>query len=726
MPAAEAATSERRLESILRALPRKELLALAERMAIEVDPKKRLDEVAQIARGLVKLPDVRDPARLPAPSAALLRRIAESGGTLVVGAVPVGLDVLVRRGVVFARVADEELADEYRERHGAPQGGHVFELVLPTAFLVQMKASDGEDPRSLRALLAEAPFETASAIATHYLGRPSTPPIALSLEQAWEVLGDSKSIAAELERVSHQERRLLEHLEEVGGEVDTEELMDLEREPMRLRGSYGVAAGRRGAAFALEKRGFLFPIHPNRYVLPSEITALVGAERRRERERRRDAVRGKVGEDDLLPRRARFSRDPGPFLLALALAVREASLAGDVKPGVGTPRSLVSKLAQRFGRSFEETAMLVALSRALGLWESGALSPVAPPGTLRLRELSRALFDAWRRGGAWDEARPEAELLRLAADARDVSPVGVLREVILDALVDLGEGQWAAVPELVAYVGDDPRMGGLRRLFERWARRASVEVPEEGALVRRILLDSLPALGAVDVGATDAATGHGDDSALRLSAFGREAVAGATLSRADETTSFDDERRVKVGGGVRLSELLELATFVELRGIDPGLDLELSAASVSRGLALGLGAAEMRRRLEGLAPLSEPVRRMLEEAGTVVGQGTFTPSAGFVWIEDVEVREMLRTRAGVADLFLDPSPPGGLLVVPGVDGERLARRCRALGVELELEEPVLRARRSTIPPPRGSEPGRRSTSWRPPPLPAPQGRTSED
>jgi hypothetical protein len=720
--------SERRLESILRALPRKELVALAERMAIEVDPKKRLDEVAQIARGLVKLPEVRDPARLAGPSAELLRRIGEVGGSLVVGAVPAGLDVLVRRGIVFARVADEELADEYRERHGAPQGGHVFELVLPTAFLVQLKASEGEDPRSLRALIAEAPFETASAIATHYLGRPSTPPIALSLEPAWEVLGDSNLLAAELERVSHQERRLLEHLEEVGGEVDTQELMDLEREPMRLRGAYGVAAGRRGAAFALEKRGFLFPIHPNRYVLPSEIAALVGAERRRDRERRRDAIRGKVFEEDLLPRRARFSRGPGPSVLALALAVREASLAGDVKAGVGTPRSLVSRLANRFGRTIEETAMLVALSRAVGLWEPGALSSVAPPGTLRLHDLPRALFDAWRRGGAWDEARSEPELLRLAPYARDVSPVGVLREVVLDALIDLGEGQWAAVPELVAYVGADPRIGGLRRLFERWARRASVEVPEERALIRRILLESLPALGAVDLGAIDATTKDGDDAALRLSAFGRSALTttGTPSPRSLEPTSIDDERRIAIGGGARLAEVLELAAFVELRSIDPGLEFELSPASVSRGLAMGIEAAEMRRRLEALAPVSEAVRRMLEEAGTVVGQGTFTPAAGFVWIEDVDVRELLRTRAGVAELFLEPSPPGGLLVVPGVDGERLARRCRALGVELTLEEPVVRARRSTVPPPRGSEPGRRPSSWRPPPLPPPPGRASDD
>lgn len=722
--------AERRLETILRALPVKELAALAERMGIKTDPKKRLDEPAQVARALVRLPEVRDPTRLPGPSADLLRRIAEAGGSLVVGVVPTGLDVLVRRGVVFARMADEEVADAYRERHGATPGGHVFELVLPTAFLVQMKASEGEDPRSLRALLAEAPFETASAIASHYLGRPGTPPIALSLEPAWEVLGDPESLAAELARVSHQERRLLDHLEEVGGEVDTQELMDLEREPMRIRGSYGVAAGRRGAAFALEKRGFLFPLHPNRYVLPTELAALVGAERRREREQRRRAIRGKVAEEDWLPRRARFSTDPSPFVLGLAMAIRDAALAGDVKSGVGTPRSLVARLAQRFGRSPEETALLVALSRALGLWELGAVSPHAPPGSLHAHELPKVLFDAWRRGGAWDEARAEAELLRLPADARDASPAHVLREVILEALVELGEGQWTPLRELLAYVADDPRMGGMRRLFERWGKRVGHAVPSESALARRIVLESLRALGALDVGGEpNLGEDAGEENvAVRLSARGRAMLAGAGSVQVVELspTHADEARRVRLGSAVRIAEVLDVAAFMELRGVEPQLELELSTASVGRGLSLGIDAAEMRRRLEVFGPLSSAMKGLLEEAGTVIGSASLTPTAGFLWVEDPEVRELLRTRAGVADLFLDPSPPGGLLVAPGVEPERLGRRCRALGVEVSVEEPVLRARRSTVPPPRGSEPGRRAPSWRPPSSPPPPGRSSFD
>ena len=57
---------------------------------------------------------------------------------------------------------------------------------------------------------------------------------------------------------------------------------------------------------------------------------------------------------------------------------------------------------------------------------------------------------------------------------------------------------------------------------------------------------------------------------------------------------------------------------------------------------------------------------------------------------------MLRTRRQTADLFVDPSPPAGLLVACGVDLERLARRCRSLGVEILVNGEVYKTR-SMIP-----------------------------
>src|SRR5690606_22880729 len=146
---------------------------------------------------------------------------------------------------------------------------------------------EGEDPRGMRALLNQLSQDVAGSIAAHYLGRPATPPAALCLEPAREVLSDPERLARETGELAPLERKLLLAIDNVGGEVDTEELLDLEREPMRLRGATGATPSRRGVGFALERRGLLIPVHPNRHVIPTEVSAIVGAERRAEREAQR-------------------------------------------------------------------------------------------------------------------------------------------------------------------------------------------------------------------------------------------------------------------------------------------------------------------------------------------------------------------------------------------------------------------------------------------------------
>ena len=114
------------------------------------------------------------------------------------------------------------------------------------------------------------------------------------------------------------------------------------------------------------------------------------------------------------------------------------------------------------------------------------------------------LFSAWRRGGAWDEAREEPEVLRVAMDARDPSPIGVVRELLLEALVELGEG-WIPWPALERYLRSDHRMAGLTRLFRRWAERSQNVSPYADPITaaRRIVKESLPSLGMLDIGEED-------------------------------------------------------------------------------------------------------------------------------------------------------------------------------------------------------------------------------
>ena len=665
-----------RLVDILKALPEAELASLISRLGVRIDAAKRLDPPQQIARALVALPDVRDPSRLPHASVELLHRIAEARGTLVVQAVPPALQPLVERGIVFARVESKSSV----------------ELLLPAAFLVQLRSWEGEDPRGIRALLAQAPFETVSAIAGHYLGRPATPPIALSLEAAWELLGDPDELSAEIDKLSATERRVLEGVEQLGGEVDTEELLELEREPLRLRSASGATPSRRGVGFSLERRGLLIPVHPNRHVVPTEVAKIIGATRNAERELRREQVRTFVLSGDHAPRRARFSQEPAAFAMALALAIREPG--NEVRPAIGTPKSLVTKLATRFGREPAQVALLVALSRAVGLWDASAIGASAPPGSLAMHELSRLLFLAWKRGGAWDEGRSEPEMLRLPADQRDSSASGVVRDLVLEALRDLGENRWIPWESLEGYLASDHRIAGVERLLRRWAERVGVEPVPPMEVARRVVLESLPALGILDVGEEDASEGASDAAqiALRLTPRGRALVSDKAPANDGTPSKFLDTHVLRLGPGAKVASILALFGFVDVGRAGDTLDLIVAPQTLARALSAGYEADSLRQRIEAIAPLPETLSRTLAAASVVVGRGAYVATSGFLWVDDANVRELLRTRRSTAELFLEPSPPGGLLVSAQTDLDRLVRRCRTVGVEIVTEGQVLKAR----------------------------------
>lgn len=703
-----AAEGSVRLESILRALPPKELEGIVQRLGVRIDAAKRLDPAAQVARALVALPELRDPARLHPAAVDLLHRVAEARGTLIVPSVPPALEPLAARGLMFAR-------------GGA---GNMVELLLPPAYIVQLKPWEGEDPRGFRALISQASFETQSAIASHYLTRPATPPLALSLESAWEVLANPTLLGEEIARLAPSERRVLEAVEREGGEVDTEELLELEREPMRLRTATGVSPSRRGVGSALERRAFLVPIHPNRHIVPTEVSVIIGAQHRAESAARRERVKSFVLGGDHAPRRARFAPDPCPIALGLALGARESG--AEARPGVGTPKSLVQRMASRFGRDPAHVGLLVALSRAIGLWESSALNAASPPGSLTVGEIAQTLFSAWRRGGAWDEAREDAEILRLPADQRDPSPVGVVRELVIDALLDLGDG-WIPWISLFGYFRTDHRMAGLRRLFRRWSDRTGAPPVDPLDVARRVVHESLPALGVLDLGEAEELADAAPDSSseelpetakkqleidravtLRLTPRGRTLV-GSRKASIDQTKSkFLDAHVLRIGPAARIHAVLGLSGFVEVTRAQETLDLLVAPQTLARALSAGVEADILRARIESVASLPESLSKTLAQASVVLGRGTYQPASAFLWVDDTNLREMLRTRRATAELFVDPSPPGGLIVAAGVDLDRLTRRCRSVGIEVLFDGQVVRAR--TIPPP--SSGARTSSSQR--------------
>lgn len=658
------------------------------RLGIRIDPGKRLDVAAQVARILVALPEIRDAARLPQASVELMHRVAEARGVLIVTSVPPALEPLLARAIMFAR----------------GERGRV-ELIIPPAYLVQLRSWEGEDPRGVRALLAQASFEATSSIASHYLGRPATPPIALALEAAWEVLSDPAKLRTEIGNLAPSERRVLESIEREGGEVDTEELLELEREPLRLRTASGATPSRRGVGLALERRGFLIPMHPNRHVVPTEVAAIVGAVDQQARDQRRNKLKKFILSGDHAPRRARFAADISIVAMALAVASREGGM--DVRPGIGTPKSLVQKLSVRFGREPSAIALVVALSRAVGLWDASATTAAAPPGSLSMSDLTPVLFHAWRRGGAWDEARSEPEVLRLAPEARESSPSAGLRELVLEALRELEGGSWVPWSALAAYLKSDHRIQGVSRLLRRWAERAGVEPVESMEVMRRIVQESLPALGLIDLGEEDidedAQPPSGLDASstetplvLRLTPRGRALLSGGSPSPDSPRAKFLDTHVLRVSPATKVHAIVALAPFVEVGRITEALDLIVAPQTLARALSAGYDAEALRLRIEAIAPLPESLSRTLLQASVVVGRGSFVSASGFLWVEDGNVRELLRTRRATAELFVDPSPPAGLLLAATADLDKLVRRCRTVGVEIVVDGAVVRAK--TAPP----------------------------
>ncbi|HET7540282.1 MAG TPA: hypothetical protein VFK05_10445, partial [Polyangiaceae bacterium] len=192
---------------------------------------------------------------------------------------------------------------------------------------------------------------------------------------------------------------------------------------------------------------------------------------------------------------------------------------------------------------------------------------------------------------------------------------------------------------------------------------------------------------------------------LRITPRGRAFLADAApesrVPVSNQGSRFLDTQALRIGPSASVGSVISLAPFVEIGGVSSAaLDVLITPQALSHALSAGFDGEVIRNRLELLAPLPDPIARTLTQASTVIGRAEFVMTQGFLWVEDPEVRELLRTRRQSADLFVDPSPPSGLLLAVGVDLERVARRCRALGVEVLVDGEVYRTR--SIPPGRGS------------------------
>jgi hypothetical protein len=649
--------------------------ALASRLSIALDPSKRISELAQLARGLLALPVAKDSAKLAPPERALVRELLLAGGCLRLASVPEVAQGLVERGMVWA----------FPEGEGA-------RLVLPLAYVVQMISWEGEDPRQLRALLVQTSDEVRANVAGYYLGRPAIRPIALALEVAWRHLTDPARVRAAFQELPANERAVLLAVEALGGEVDTEELLDLERDPLRMRAATGTPQTRRGVGYALERRGFLIPLHPNRHVIPAHIAGIIGEHRLEAREAKRLRVVQRI-EHDYSPDRALPSRDPTALTLAMALQTRASGI--ELRANVAVPRSALQRLAASLGADVEAVALLAALSRPLGLWAESSLGSMSldfPVG-----DLSRHLFERWRRGGVWDELRTEAEIMRGVSSSAEPATTHLLRELLLESIQVMGERTWIPVDALSEYVGTDTRVAGMLRLLKRWAMRTACEVLDLPAAVRRIGTGSLWALGIVDVSldrepaASPGEGMNGPSREIRVTALGRALLAG-DKPRADrrgtagsEASHFLDPKTLRIGEDASVRQVLALAPWVEVSRVFDCLEVTFSQSRLLEYLARGGDVHTVIESFERVAHVPETLSGAIRQAGELRGHAQFVAASGFLWVNDEGLRGQLLQDPRTAGLFLAHSPSDGLLLAPGVSLARVLALCAGVGVRVDSD-----------------------------------------
>lgn len=623
---------------------------LCRRRALVIDPTKRLSAAEQATRQLADHARRVHLAELPEPAQKAAWVLAHSPG---------GAPRLELGGGVLP-LLELDLA--------FPVSGALDRVAMPVEFRVQLPPGPGEDRSSARALLALQEDEVWTLLGTQRLGRRPVGPAPLWLGEVLEALESPGGIDALLATLSPMQRRLLEAVEARGGQLETDELLELERSPIRLTLEGGSALPTRSASFQLHARGLLLPRSRGLWTVPTEVAEHVGAARRAVERAERKRLLARVAEDeDLSPARAALSDDPGPATLALLVALRQR----DALPpdGRGVRRSDLRAASAASGVPLPSAELLVALARAAGARLDGAT----------LGEVGPVLMTTWRQTGTWDEARRDADVHRAGqALAQLATPTRALREVLLDLLEAMPPERFAPVDEMARASTRDLRASGAQRLLERAARQAPERVLAHPAEVaRRVLTESLPALGVADLARVDGV------EVARLSTRGRRWIERGA-ERFDEASRWEGGGRLSVGRGARVR--LVLAGAEAAQAIASGGVLTLRFDEVSAGAAFerGLDREGLRARLEELAsPVEAGALRALARGFEANRPHVARVAASaFLPIRDPEVRATIANDPELRRFLASSSPEGGLLIRPGVSVEELSSHLARIGVIL--------------------------------------------
>lgn len=624
------------LELIL-SLPPARIEELAARWHIAIDRKKRLTAAEQVARGMVLVPRWLEQAKLSDGAREALRLLAAAPRGLSMGSLPEDVHALVEQGFVYV--------DPQRPTR----------VLLPAAFRLQLPGSPSDSPRAARLLLGGVPEEARRELCQHHLQRLPPLPWPMLLETALERLEDASWLKQELGKLAESERALLSAIDGAGGEASAEEVLELSREPVRIAHGGTVQVPRRSAIFALARRGFALA-RAEGWVIPDEVERVVGRERRARAGVERQRLLMSRHVLDLTPARAEHATAPS-FLTTVLLAELSSQ---DQLPleGRGVSRVAVRRAALQLVIAPERAELLVCLARADGLIYA----------TTPLSAVSERIWNAWRRGGAWDEAAREPDMFR-PGHPMTAKATLLVREALLDTLTLLPPTQFALASDVLATAASDRRGPAAQRALSLAARLGHDVLGTVAELSRALLERSLPFLGLVDVGQI------AEGQVVRLSQAARSWLENNqeySEPAPEAAAEWRGELRLWCGAGCSVAAVLEAARYGRAWLDEAGVSIELTSDSLSRGADHDPDLAGLRAALSSLVvTLPEALTRAFEVATAQRPLFGMTRVGGFLEIDDPVLRRALYGDADASSVFAAPPLHEGLLVRSGVSESRL-------------------------------------------------------
>lgn len=334
------------------------------------------------------------------------------------------------------------------------------------------------------------------------------------------------------------------------------------------------------------------------------------------------------------------------------------------------------------------------------------------------------LFNWWMEVNDWNEAIPEGLIWDEDQVTHGFAALIEMRHHVLDAILAWSDGAgWIpylsfeelVLPKLVAAVGGASQVG---------RSGAGAQVPLRRILYS-IVTEPLTWLGLVALGATDKNV-FSSDTPIDLESLSKKQnlkkVEQAALSFSFHPTPFARDLfergairprevfqeiapdvfplnfaadwiivqpncEVVAPPDLRLTHLLRLCGFCEVRGVDVMTSLAITRDSLRRALDCGIRGKDVRGLLSELSRSGLPptVDQLVADVLEQHGEAFVAAAGGYLVSDDPAVIEQIRLHGKFEDLLKDEIAKKALILAPGVDLERFARDLRSLGLMPRLE-----------------------------------------